>query len=107
VNLPDWSRTLDEIATIGPERFGATHFGIHDDVEQRREQLRSRLEALEARVRVAIEVGDEEQDAQRFEDEVRAELAPFMGEDRVNRYFDMFPAATDWAGVAFYVKRNP
>ena len=39
--------------------------------------------------------------------EVREELAPFMGEDRVNRYFDMFPAATDWAGVAFYVKRNP
>ena len=40
-------------------------------------------------------------------EEVRAELAPFMGTDRVNRYFDMFPAATDWAGVAFYVKRNP
>lgn len=107
VNLPDWSRTLDEIGTIGPERFGATHFGFHEDVEVRREQLRVRLDALEARVRVAIEVGDEEQDAQRFEDEVRAELAPFMGEDRVNRYFDMFPAATDWAGVAFYVKRNP
>ena len=66
-----------------------------------------RLSALEARVRAALKAGDELEDAGRFENEVRSELAPFMGEDRVNRYFDMFPAATDWAGVAFYVKRNP
>ena len=106
VNLPDWARTLDEIGAIGPERFGATHFGIHEDVEARRLQLKGRLEALEARVRTALESGDES-DAEDFDREVRAELAPFMGEDRVNRYFDMFPASTDWAGVAFYIKRNP
>ena len=109
VNLPDWRRTLDEIGRIGPERFGATHFGFHDDMEPRRRQLRERLDALEARVRAAFAAGIEEQeaDAARFEAEVREELAPFMGEERVNRYFDMFPAATDWAGVAFYVARNP
>ncbi|MDX1493002.1 MAG: hypothetical protein R3253_02930, partial [Longimicrobiales bacterium] len=66
-----------------------------------------RLDALEARVRTAIEAGEEVEDAKRFEKEVRQELAPFMGEERVNRYFDMFPAETDWAGVAFYVQRNP
>ncbi|MDH3271964.1 MAG: MBL fold metallo-hydrolase, partial [Gemmatimonadota bacterium] len=107
VNLPDWHRTLAEIGDLSPARFGATHFGFHSDVESRRVQLRERLEALEARVRAAIESGQEREDAARFEREVRAELAPFMGEDRVNRYFDMFPAETDWAGVAFYVKRNP
>lgn len=107
VNLPDWGRTLEEIGTIGPERFGATHFGLHGDVEERRMQLAAGLDALEARVRSAIEAGNEEEDAKHFEAEVRAELGPFMGEDQVNRYFDMFPAATDWAGVAFYVKRNP
>ena len=109
VNLPDWARTLEEIGQIGPERFGATHFGIHGEVEERRQQLAERLDALEARVRAAIAVGiDEEvEDAARFETEVRTELAPFMGEERVHRYFDMFPAATDWAGVAFYAKRNP
>jgi glyoxylase-like metal-dependent hydrolase (beta-lactamase superfamily II) len=109
VNLPDWRRTLDEIGQIGPERFGATHFGVHENVDARRVQLRERLDALEARVRAAVEVGadEEEADAARFEQEVRSELGPFMGEDRVNRYFDMFPAATDWAGMAFYVKRNP
>jgi len=106
VNLRDWARTLEEIGQIGPERFGATHFGFHDDVEVRRVQLQDRLDALEARVRAALESGDEE-DADRFDQEVRAELAPFMGEDRVNRYFDMFPASTDWGGVAFYVQRNP
>lgn len=109
VNLPDWRRTLEEIGQIGPERFGATHFGLHEDVEERRVQLQERLDALEARVRAAIEKGieEEEADSARFEREVREELAPFMGEDRVNRYFDMFPAATDWTGVAFYLKRNP
>jgi glyoxylase-like metal-dependent hydrolase (beta-lactamase superfamily II) len=109
VNLPDWARTLERIEAIGPERFGATHFGLYEDVEPRRAQLAERLEAIEARVRRAAEAGDHEAevDAQRYEREVRRELAPFMGEDRVNRYFDMFPAATDWAGVYFYVKRNP
>jgi glyoxylase-like metal-dependent hydrolase (beta-lactamase superfamily II) len=109
VNLRDWERTLDEIARLGPDRFGATHFGFHDDVEPRRAQLEERLRTLESRVRAAIAAGEEEEvaDAARFEREVREELAPFMGEERVNRYFDMFPAATDWAGVAFYLKRNP
>ena len=107
VNLRDWARTLDRIGEIGPARFGATHFGFHDDVEARRVQLGERLDALETRVRSAVESGTEEADAREFEGEVRAELAPFMGEERVNRYFDMFPAVNDWAGVLFYVKRNP
>ncbi len=106
VNLRAWARTLDEIGSIGPDRFGATHFGLHGDVESRRLQLGERLDALEARVRLALKTGDES-DAARFDAEVREELAPFMGEDRVNVYFDMFPGTTDWAGVAFYLKRNP
>ena len=107
VNLPDWEDTLQVIEEIGPARFGATHFGFHADVEARRVQLKARLEALEKRVRAAIVAGNEVEDAEKFEREVREELAPFMGEERVNRYFDMFPAQTDWAGMAFYVKRNP
>ncbi|MCH2471491.1 MAG: MBL fold metallo-hydrolase [Gemmatimonadetes bacterium] len=106
VDLRAWRRTLDEIGEIGPERFGATHFGIHGDVDTRREQLQSRLDALEARVRTALHAGDEE-DARRYNDEIREEFAPFMGEDRVGAYFEMFSAAVDWAGVAFYLKRNP
>ena len=106
VDLRAWARTLEEIGTIGPERFGATHFGLDEDVESRTLQLAGRLDALEARVRVALEA-DDESDAERFDAEVRAELAPFMGEERVNVYFDMFPATIDWAGVAFYLKRNP
>lgn len=107
VNLPDWATTLETIGALGLERFGATHFGLYDDVERRRVELRDRLQRLEARVRAAMKAGTEVEDAQAFEREVRAELAPFMGEERVNRYFDMFPAETDWAGVAFYVARNP
>jgi len=106
VDLRAWERTLDEIGSVGPERFGAAHFGLHDDVETRRVQLSDRLTAVEARVRIALEHGDEE-DAERFNQEVRDELEPFMGPLRVARYFDMFSAATDWSGVAFYLKRNP
>jgi len=106
VNLPDWARTLEMIGAIGAQRFGATHFGFHEDVEARRTQLQERLDALEARVRAGLARGDRS-DAERFDAEVRAELAPFMGEEEVNRYFDMFPASIDWAGVAHYVERNP
>jgi glyoxylase-like metal-dependent hydrolase (beta-lactamase superfamily II) len=106
VDLRAWRQTLDAIGEIGPERFAATHFGIHDDVETRREQLQSRLDALAARVKRALDTADEK-DAERYNAEVCEELAPFMGEERVRQYFDMFSAATDWAGVAFYLKRNP
>ena len=106
VDLRAWERTLTDIGGVGPERVGVTHFGVHGDVEERRAQLQERLAALETRVRVALASGDE-QDAARFDDEVRDELAPFVGREEVDRYFDMFSAATDWAGVAFYLKRNP
>jgi glyoxylase-like metal-dependent hydrolase (beta-lactamase superfamily II) len=106
VDLRAWSRTLEEIGRIAPERFGATHFGLHEDVDARREQLGARLDALEARVRTAL-VGGDESDARRFDEEVREELAPYVGQQRVDRYFDMFSAANDWAGVAFYLQRNP
>ncbi|MEX2465360.1 MAG: MBL fold metallo-hydrolase [Gemmatimonadota bacterium] len=106
VDLRAWERTLDEIGRIGPERAAVTHFGVHEDVEDRRNQLATRLAALETRVRAALETEDE-YDAARFDEEVREELAPFMGREQVDRYFDMFSAATDWAGVAFYLKRNP
>src|SRR5690606_4495640 len=106
VDLRAWPRTLSEIRGVAPERVAVTHFGIHGDVELRRVELDERLAALEARVRAALEDGDE-QDAARFDHEVREELAPHMGREQVDRYFDMFSAATDWEGVAFYVNRNP
>jgi len=105
VDLPAWLATLEVVGTIGPERFGATHFGFYEDVETRRVQLSQRLGALADRVRVALKTGDID-DANRFDAQVREELAPYMGKERVNQYFDMFPASMDWAGMAFYIKRN-
>jgi len=107
VNLRDWYRTLEMIGEIGPARFAATHFGFYEDVEARRVQLLERLQALEARVRAAVAAGTEQEDAAAFERQVRDELAPFMGEEQVHRYFDVFPATTDWAGVRHYVKKHP
>ena len=106
VDLRAWGRTLAEIEGIGAERFGVTHFGLHPEVSARARQLQTRLRALEARVREAMERGDDA-DADAYDREVRDELAPTLGRERVDRYFDMFTATTDWAGVAFYLKRNP
>jgi glyoxylase-like metal-dependent hydrolase (beta-lactamase superfamily II) len=105
VDLVAWSRTLEAFQAVGPERFGATHFGLRSDFEACRRVLLERLEALEARVRRALEEGNES-DAQAYDYEVRRELTPFMGEDRASRYFDMFSGATDWAGVALYIERK-
>lgn len=106
VDLRAWDGTLAEISAIGPERFGATHFGLHGDVPGRVAQMAGVLAALEGRVRIALEEGDRT-DADRFNEETIEALAPFMGEEDVTKYFEMFPAATDWAGVAFYLERNP
>jgi glyoxylase-like metal-dependent hydrolase (beta-lactamase superfamily II) len=106
VNPPAWADTLRTIEGIGPERFGATHFGFRTDVEECRLELGRRLQTLEARVREALEQGNES-DAADYEREVRDELARFMGDERSTRYLDLFSAANDWAGVAFYVKRHP
>ena len=105
VDPPAWHRTLEEIGHIGPERFGATHFGFHSDVEGCRRELRTRLDKLEARVRAGLEA-DDDSDAEQFDREVRDELTPFVGEEQANRFFGMFPASTDWAGMAFYLERN-
>lgn len=106
VDLKAWARTLDEIAAVGPERFGATHFGLHGNVPDRVRQMKERLHALERRVRDAMARG-EDAAARRYDREVREEMAPFLGREEVERYFDMFTAATDWAGVKFYLERNP
>jgi glyoxylase-like metal-dependent hydrolase (beta-lactamase superfamily II) len=106
VDLEAWGHTLDEIVAVGPERFGATHFGLHGDVPDRARQMREKLEALEDRVRTALGRGDLE-DAERYDGEVRDELAPFLGRAEADGYFDMFRAATDWAGVKFYLEHNP
>lgn len=107
VDLRAWARTLDTIAAIGPERFGATHFGFHGSVEDRAVQLRERLAALEARVRDALARGDVDADAGRYDREVRDELTPFLAEGQAQQYFDVFAAANDYAGVRFYLASNP
>ena len=105
MDLRAWERTLDEIAAVGPERFGATHFGLHGNVPDRVRQLRERLAAVEARVRRAVAEGDLETRRATSGRCARSWRPPGPGE--VDRYFDMFTAATDWAGVKFYVERNP
>jgi len=107
LDLRAWERTLDAIAAVAPERMGPTHFGLHGSVQDRVDQMRRTLAALEARVRSAMARGNAAEDQLRYDREVRDEMAQHLGRAEVERYFNLFAAATDYAGVRFYLERNP
>lgn len=106
VDLSAWPGTLDRILDIGPERIAVTHFGAYEDVEGRVAQMREGLEAVTARVREALDRDDPE-DRERYAAEVTERLGRFADPERVTGYFSSFNAASDWDGIAFYLKRNP
>jgi hypothetical protein len=76
-------------------------------VPDRVDELRRKLAELEARVRGAMARGDADADALRYDEEVRRDMARYVGEAEVERYFNLFAAATDYRGVRFYLERNP
>jgi glyoxylase-like metal-dependent hydrolase (beta-lactamase superfamily II) len=105
IDLAAWQESLERLKGIAPERVAVTHFGAHTDFEERRRALSERLVALESRVESALRRGDEG-DAQAYEEDVRGELAGHLPRPQVDRYFDVFPAATDWAGVKRYIEKK-
>lgn len=107
VDLRAWERTLDTISAVAPERVGPTHFGLHGSVPDRVAELRRKLAELEARVRGAMAKGDAAEDQLRYDREVRDEMAAHVGRAEAERYFSLFAPATDYAGVRFYLERNP
>lgn len=106
VDLEAWHATLLEIGVVGPERAVWTHFGIHPDPARRARELARTLTALHRRVTAAVASGGADRDAEAFDAESRELQRPFRGDD-VDRYFDLFSAATDYAGVRRFVEKNP
>ncbi|MCE2454415.1 MAG: MBL fold metallo-hydrolase [Gemmatimonadetes bacterium] len=109
VDLRAWENTLAALAAFGIERFAATHFGTHSDFEKRRTDLADRLCKLEAEVRQAMARNDDGAGARYHERALAEQSVGRDDSDRkaMKRYFDTFPARTDWAGVVFYLERNP
>jgi glyoxylase-like metal-dependent hydrolase (beta-lactamase superfamily II) len=105
IDLEAWQSTLEMLAGVRPDAVAPTHFGVHRGFEDRRQQLSERLRALESRVEAALARGIES-DPLDYEEEVRAEQAAFRPRGLVDRYFDVFPAATDWAGVKRWVEKT-
>jgi len=105
LDLAAWYATLAEIVQIGPERAAVTHFGIHPNVTERALALEQVLRALERRVADTPEA-EQEEAGERFQAEVCRELSLFVEPSRVEEYFEVFKASTDWAGVAFYLARQ-
>lgn len=104
LNVEAWFQTLERIRRADPDRIAVAHFGVHGRVRDRVRQLHDRLRDLQARVRDAMDRGDDE-DAERYEAEVRELQSRFLPESRARRYFGVFGAATDWRGVKFYLER--
>jgi glyoxylase-like metal-dependent hydrolase (beta-lactamase superfamily II) len=106
VDVAAWMDTLERIRSVGPDRAVWTHFGLHDDPVGRAAEFSQTLRDFHARVSEALARGDAEADADAFEVEVRDRLRPSLG-DAVDRYFDVFAAATDYAGMRRFVHKHP
>lgn len=106
IDLAAWDQTLDLLVSIGAEQAGIAHSGLHPDVGGRCEQFRSVLQALEARVRSALDRGEETEDARAFGEEMIADLAIYRSSDELHRYFDVFRPEIDYAGVVRYVRKQ-
>jgi glyoxylase-like metal-dependent hydrolase (beta-lactamase superfamily II) len=108
IDLAAWFETLDEVDVIGPERFAPTHFGIDRSPTRGRTDLfRRELLRLALRVRAALEAGDADEDAERYDAEVRDRIAEYMDRDWVDRYFAVFSAANDHRGVRRFLEKTP
>jgi glyoxylase-like metal-dependent hydrolase (beta-lactamase superfamily II) len=104
VDVPAWLATLDDLESVDPERFGVSHFGVHDNFTARLAELRRRLSAFRDRVEAALAAGNES-DRDAYEREVREAISEFRPRDEVDGYFDAFKAAVDWDGMRLYLER--
>lgn len=104
VDAEAWQTTLERVRIYDPDRFAVAHFGIYDDFDARREELSEALAALEERVRASLGA-DDPRLADEYERETRRRQAAVIGRERARRYFDVFNAASDWAGMRLYLTR--
>lgn len=107
LDLKAWFRTLREVEAVGPEWTGVAHFGLHPEPVVRARELREALWSLAERVERAVGEGGAEADAEAFQAETVARLAPFRPDGEVMKYFQAFSAANDYRGAVRYIQRHP
>lgn len=104
VDAAAWQETLEQLRVYDPDRFAVAHSGIYGDFEARRQELARALAEVEQRVGASTPA-DDPGHAEAYEAEVRARQAAVVGWERADRYFDVFQAANDWAGMRLYLRR--
>lgn len=105
VDAAAWQETLERVRVYDPDRFAVAHFGVYDDFEARRAELSEALIRLERRARASLGTEDA-RPAEEFEAETRERQAAVIGRERADRYFDVFNAVNDWAGMRLYLRRT-
>lgn len=105
VNVPDWLDTLDQIRSVDPDAFGATHFGIHDDFSGRISEMKKRLSDFRDRVQAALASGDDAEERDVYDREAREAIAAVRPRDEVDACLDMFRPTYDWDGMKLYLER--
>lgn len=105
VDAAAWHDTLERLQVYDPESFAVAHSGVYGDFDARREELAHALVEVERQVRESAR-NEDPRHAADYEAHVRARQAEVVGRERANRYFDVFKAASDWAGMRLYVRRQ-
>ncbi len=104
LDVEAWVSTLEGLADLDPGLLGVAHSGLHEDFNERREEVLREILALEARVERSLADNDLS-DRIAFEDEVRERLANYRERSEIDQYFKTFPVVTDWDGMRFYLER--
>lgn len=104
LDVKAWVSTLEGLADLDPGLLGVAHAGLHENFDERREEVLREILALEARVERAL-ADDDLSDRALFEEEVRERLANYRDRAEIDQYFKTFSAVTDWDGMRFYLER--
>lgn len=97
IDLPAWRESIELIESWRPRALAITHFGVHRDVPEQLEQLRSYLHEAEELAAA--------HDAEGFLAAVRARAAALAPPELASVYEQAMPSAQSYGGLRRYLEK--